>query len=103
MPVHLSGEFYRKTLTQFEQFADEPLVFPILLGFLRKAEQNKKLLEGAKALVGDDDAFRTFFDTTRTALSPRQALQMQEQEEKIREKLKRYDRKWCTGGNEVRG
>jgi len=88
MSLRLSGDFYKRTLNQFEQFADEPLVFPILLGFLEKASQSKKLLQGAKAVLDDENAFRSFFDKTRTSLAPTQARLLQEQEAKIREKLK---------------
>lgn len=88
MSLRLSGDFYKRTLNQFEQYADEPLVFPILLGFLKKAAQSKVLLQGAKAVIGDDDAFRSFFNKTRTSLAPTQAQLLQEQETKIREKLK---------------
>lgn len=88
MSIRLSAAFYKATIDKFALVKDDPLAFPILLGFLDKASQSRPLLQGAKDVVGDDEKFRSFYQKTRSSLPPGLAQIVQKHEEKIREKLR---------------
>jgi hypothetical protein len=88
MSVQLSANFYKATISRFERVIDDPMAFPILLGFLEKASQNAKLLRGAKSVVNDDAKFKDFYRRTRDNLPPQLVLLIKKQEEKLRESHK---------------